>query len=78
MILLDANLLLYAVNRDLPQHRQAQAWLEKVLSDYVRDVIRRDQEYQNRREILVKALIAGENSGISELTPKDIWRGVTH
>lgn len=32
MILLDANLLLYAVNRDLPQHRQAQAWLEKVLS----------------------------------------------
>lgn len=32
MILLDANLLLYAVNRDLPQHEKARAWLEKVLS----------------------------------------------
>jgi toxin-antitoxin system PIN domain toxin len=32
MILVDANLLLYAVNRDLPQHAQARAWLESVLS----------------------------------------------
>jgi uncharacterized protein len=32
MILLDANLLLYAVNRDLPQHKKALAWLEEVLS----------------------------------------------
>jgi len=33
MILLDANLLLYAVNRDLPQHEKARAWLEQALSD---------------------------------------------
>lgn len=32
MMLLDANLLLYAVNRDLPQHKKARAWLEKTLS----------------------------------------------
>ncbi len=32
MILLDANLLLYAVNRDLPQHAQARSWFEKTLS----------------------------------------------
>ena len=31
-------------------------------SDYVRDLIRRDQEYHDRRETLVKALITGENS----------------
>lgn len=32
MILVDANLLIYAVNRDLPQHKAARAWWEKVLS----------------------------------------------
>ncbi|MGD8331314.1 MAG: type II toxin-antitoxin system VapC family toxin [Acidobacteriota bacterium] len=32
MILLDANLLIYAVNESLPQHRAARAWLEGVLS----------------------------------------------
>ncbi|MDZ7642040.1 MAG: type II toxin-antitoxin system VapC family toxin [Desulfurivibrio sp.] len=32
MILLDVNLLLYAVNHDLPQHEQARSWLEKALS----------------------------------------------
>lgn len=32
MILVDANLLLYAVNRDLPRHRAARAWFEQVLS----------------------------------------------
>lgn len=33
MILLDANLLIYAVNRDLPQHKVARNWLEKTFSD---------------------------------------------
>jgi len=33
MILVDANLLLYAVNRDLPQHARAREWLERTLSD---------------------------------------------
>lgn len=32
MILIDANLLVYAVNRDLPPHPKARAWLEHVLS----------------------------------------------
>lgn len=32
MILVDANLLIYAVNEDLPQHKQARRWWEEVLS----------------------------------------------
>jgi len=32
MILLDANLLIYAVNEDAPLHRRAKPWLESILS----------------------------------------------
>lgn len=32
MILVDANLLIYAVNRDAPHHNQARKWLEQTLS----------------------------------------------
>ncbi len=32
MILVDANLLIYAINRDAPGHREARRWLEKTLS----------------------------------------------
>jgi hypothetical protein len=32
MILLDANLLIYAVNQDAPLNRKAKSWLESVLS----------------------------------------------
>jgi toxin-antitoxin system PIN domain toxin len=32
MILLDANLLLYAVNTDAPQHSKAKSWVEETLS----------------------------------------------
>lgn len=32
MILVDTNLLIYAVNRDLPPHPEARTWLERVLS----------------------------------------------
>ncbi|WP_376695969.1 type II toxin-antitoxin system VapC family toxin [Wenzhouxiangella sp. EGI_FJ10305] len=32
MILPDANLLIYAVNRDAPHHQAARTWLEQVLS----------------------------------------------
>ena len=45
-------------------------------SDYVRDLIRRDQEYHDRRETLVKALITGENSGVSDRRLEDIWQSV--
>jgi antitoxin ParD1/3/4 len=38
-------------------------------SDYVRDLIRRDQE---KREMLVRALIEGEESGISPRTMREI------
>ena len=34
MILVDANLLLYAVNQDLPQHRAARQWLEAAFSGH--------------------------------------------
>jgi toxin-antitoxin system PIN domain toxin len=32
MILLDANLLIYAVNQDAPLHKKAKTWLESVVS----------------------------------------------
>jgi toxin-antitoxin system PIN domain toxin len=32
MILVDVNLLIYAVNRDAPSHRKAKAWLEAAIS----------------------------------------------
>ena len=32
MILIDANILIYAVNKDAPQHARAKSWLEKALS----------------------------------------------
>tara|TARA_Y100001933_G_C18943999_1_gene540839 strand:+ start:515 stop:979 length:465 start_codon:yes stop_codon:yes gene_type:complete len=34
VILPDANLLIYAVNRDAPHHRQARLWLERTLSGH--------------------------------------------
>ena len=45
-------------------------------SDYVRDLIRRDQESQIKRENLIKALIHGENSGVSSRTVESIWQDV--
>lgn len=32
MILVDVNLLIYAVDKDSPHHRRARAWLERTLS----------------------------------------------
>lgn len=32
MILVDANLLIYAINRDLPQHKPTRGWWESTLS----------------------------------------------
>lgn len=46
------------------------------VSDYVRDLIRRDQEYQGQREALIQALIVGEKSGVSSRSVGDIWRDV--
>lgn len=33
MILVDANLLIYAIDRNSPDHRKARVWLEEILSD---------------------------------------------
>jgi toxin-antitoxin system PIN domain toxin len=33
VILVDANLLIYAIDSDSPQHERARPWLERVLSD---------------------------------------------
>ena len=35
MILVDANLLVYAINEDAPLHRKARSWLEFALSGSV-------------------------------------------
>lgn len=35
MILVDVNLLIYAIDRDSPQHPKAKAWLEETLSGTV-------------------------------------------
>jgi len=59
-------------------------WVERQIktghysnaSDYVRDLIRRDQEYLDKREILVKALMTGEESGKSKDSLEDIWKSV--
>ncbi|HEY0526069.1 MAG TPA: type II toxin-antitoxin system ParD family antitoxin [Stellaceae bacterium] len=42
------------------------------VSDYVRDLIRRDQAQADAREALAAALIEGEQSGISEHRIPDI------
>lgn len=34
MILVDANLLIYAVNQDAPQHKTARAWFEQAVSGH--------------------------------------------
>ena len=45
-------------------------------SDYIRDLIRRDQAYHEKREFLIKALEDGEKSGISASNLDDIWQSV--
>lgn len=42
------------------------------VSDYVRDLIRRDQTQAEERQALVEALVQGERSGVSQRTIPDI------
>ena len=42
-------------------------------SDYVRDLIRRDQDHKSKRDVLIEALIEGEESGVSKRTIEEIW-----
>lgn len=46
------------------------------VSDYVRDLIRHDQEYQDQRQTLIQALIVGEESGVSNRSVGEIWYDV--
>jgi len=70
------------MNLSLPD--PVQRWVEaqiksgqyRNVGDYVLDLIRRDQEYQDRRETLVAALVAGEASGPCERTLVEIWNSV--
>ncbi len=45
-------------------------------SDYIRDLIRQDQDALIKRELLINALKKGEQSGISKRTMDDIWQNV--
>ncbi|MCX7545591.1 type II toxin-antitoxin system ParD family antitoxin [Marinicella gelatinilytica] len=45
-------------------------------SEYVRDLIRRDQQRNSELEALRAELIKGEQSGISSRTPDDIIKAV--
>lgn len=63
------------LNISLPEPMQN--WIESQISsgyytdysDYIRDLIRRDQQ----QNLLVQSLIEGENSGESDKTVDDIW-----
>ena len=57
--------------RDWVQHRIDSGKYASV-SDYVRDLIRRDQESADRKQTLINALIEGEQSGISSRNVTDI------
>ncbi|WP_158747262.1 type II toxin-antitoxin system ParD family antitoxin [Acidisphaera sp. L21] len=46
------------------------------VSDYVRDLIRRDQESADQRQALVEALIVGEQSGVSDRKVLDILAAI--
>ncbi|ETW98725.1 MAG: addiction module antitoxin [Candidatus Entotheonella factor] len=45
-------------------------------SEYIRDLVRRDQERNADIEMLRAALIEGEQSGVSSRTPDDIRKAV--
>jgi antitoxin ParD1/3/4 len=45
-------------------------------SDYVRDLIRRDQRMREQAEILSRALEEGENSGISGSSVDEIYNSI--
>jgi antitoxin ParD1/3/4 len=45
-------------------------------SDYVRDLIRRDQEQREKLAALQSAITQGLESGVSEKTLDELWVGV--
>jgi antitoxin ParD1/3/4 len=67
-----------SMNISLPEPMKA--WVDTRIeggdyasvSDYVRDLIRKDREFRDKREALIQALIEGEESGISDKSMEDI------
>lgn len=63
---------------------QMREWVETQIegghysnaSDYIRDLIRRDQEFKDKREALIQALKTGEKSGMAKRTIDEIWKEV--
>jgi len=59
---------------------QQESWIKSQVesgqygndSEYLRELIRHDQEYKHKVDILRLALIEGENSGISKRSMSDI------
>ena len=45
-------------------------------SEYIRNLIRQDQEQQTKIEAIRQALIKGEQSGLSSLSPEEIMEAV--
>ena len=45
-------------------------------SDYIRDLIRHDQDRQDKRKALIGALIEGEDSGVSTRSVPDILEDI--
>lgn len=45
-------------------------------SDYIRDLIRHDQDRQDKRRALIEALIEGEDSGVSTRSVPDILEDI--
>ena len=70
------------MNVSLPEPMKT--WVETVVnkgqyansSDYIRDLIRRDQNAHEQQEQLIQALMDGENSGESEKSIDNIWAEV--
>ena len=61
-----------------------EAWIKERIrsgdfgnaSEYIRDLIRRDEDRRTRIEAICAALIEGEESGISDRTPEEIMAAV--
>lgn len=71
MKVVDANLLLYAVNEDAPQHAKAKAWLEETLSrtepvGFVWTVLLAFLRLSTRPAVFPKPLELGEAFGLIE------------
>ncbi len=70
------------MNVSLPEEMKAWAEAQTAdgryanVSDYVRDLIRRDREYREEVEALRAAIKVGRDSGISSRTLDDIWEEV--